>query len=61
MVYIPKFYLDEVIRGTPHTLHPAFVVNGKELIPVKPSAFDLYTICKRQYYFTHYHNEKVDS
>lgn len=31
MDYIPKFYLDEVIRGTSHTLHPAFVVNGKEL------------------------------
>jgi sulfatase modifying factor 1 len=30
MVVIPKFYLDDVISGTPHTVHPAFVVNGIE-------------------------------
>jgi hypothetical protein len=28
MVAIPKFYLDEVIPGAPHTVHPAFIVNG---------------------------------
>jgi sulfatase modifying factor 1 len=28
MVAIPKFYLDEVITGAPHTVHPAFIVNG---------------------------------
>ncbi|KGK88050.1 SUMF1/EgtB/PvdO family nonheme iron enzyme [Clostridium sp. HMP27] len=30
MVVIPKFYLDEVIPGAPHTIHPAFIVNGIE-------------------------------
>ncbi|MED3732566.1 SUMF1/EgtB/PvdO family nonheme iron enzyme [Geobacillus stearothermophilus] len=30
MVRIPKFYLDEVITGAPHTVHPAFIVNGVE-------------------------------
>ncbi|WP_027625518.1 SUMF1/EgtB/PvdO family nonheme iron enzyme [Clostridium lundense] len=30
MVVIPKFYLDEVITGAPHTVHPAFIVNGVE-------------------------------
>lgn len=30
MVAIPKFYLDEVIDGASHTLHPAFIINGVE-------------------------------
>lgn len=30
MVVIPKFYLDEVITGAAHVVHPAFVVNGVE-------------------------------
>jgi hypothetical protein len=30
MVCIPKFYLDEVIDGASHTVHPAFIVNGVE-------------------------------
>ena len=30
MVVIPKFYLNDVITGAPHTVHPAFVVNGIE-------------------------------
>ena len=30
MVRIPKFYLDEVITGAPHQVHPAFLVNGVE-------------------------------
>lgn len=30
MVVIPKFYLDDVIAGAPHTVHPAFIVNGVE-------------------------------
>lgn len=30
MVKIPKFYLDEVIPTFPHTIHPAFIVNGVE-------------------------------
>ena len=28
MVAIPKFYLDDVIPGAPHELHPAFKVSG---------------------------------
>lgn len=30
MVAIPKFYLDEVIDGASHTVHPAFIINGAE-------------------------------
>lgn len=30
MVAIPKFYLDEVIDGASHTVHPAFIINGVE-------------------------------
>ena len=30
MVRIPKFYLDEVITGAPHQVHPAFLVNSVE-------------------------------
>jgi len=30
MVAIPKFYLDEVINGASHTVHPAFIINGVE-------------------------------
>lgn len=30
MVVIPKFYMDDVITGAPHTAHPAFIVNGVE-------------------------------
>lgn len=30
MVAVPKFYLDEVINGASHTVHPAFIVNGVE-------------------------------
>lgn len=29
MVRIPKFYLDEVIDGAPHEIHPAFKVGGE--------------------------------
>ncbi len=39
MVYIPKFYLDEVIRGASHSVHPAFLVNGKELDGIYVSKF----------------------
>lgn len=31
MVYVKKFYLDQVIDGAPHLPHPAFAVDGKEL------------------------------
>lgn len=30
MVAIPKFYLDEVIDGASHTVHPAFIISGVE-------------------------------
>lgn len=30
MVAIPKFYIDEVIEGANHTVHPAFIINGVE-------------------------------
>lgn len=30
MVAIPKFYLDEVIDGASHIVHPAFIINGVE-------------------------------
>lgn len=30
MVAIPKFYLDEVIDGASHTVHPAFIINDVE-------------------------------
>lgn len=30
MVAVPKFYLDDVISGASHTVHPAFIVNGVE-------------------------------
>ncbi len=30
MVAIPKFYLDEIIDGASHTIHPAFIINGVE-------------------------------
>ncbi|MDE7279211.1 MAG: formylglycine-generating enzyme family protein, partial [Oscillospiraceae bacterium] len=28
MVAVPKFYLDDVINGASHTVHPAFIING---------------------------------
>ena len=39
MVYIKKFYLDEVIDGAPHAVHPAFEVDGKELDGIYISKF----------------------
>lgn len=31
MVRIPKLYLDDLIEDAPHTIHPAFIVNGEEV------------------------------
>ena len=31
MVWLEKFYLDEVIGGASHRPHPAFVVDGREV------------------------------
>ncbi|MBP3436509.1 MAG: SUMF1/EgtB/PvdO family nonheme iron enzyme [Clostridia bacterium] len=39
MVFVPRFYLDEVIDGAAHTPHPAFIVNGKELDGIYISKF----------------------
>ena len=39
MVYIEKFYLDDVINGASHIPHPAFVVDGRELDGIYISKF----------------------
>ena len=39
MVTIPKFKLSEVIDGTPDTIHPAFIVNGKEVDEISISKY----------------------
>lgn len=39
MVYLPKFYLDEVIEGASHVPHPAFVARGRELDGIYVSKF----------------------
>ena len=39
MVWIEKFYLDEVIEGASHRPHPAFVVDGHELDGIWISKF----------------------
>lgn len=38
-VWIEKFYLDEVIEGASHRVHPAFFVNGRELDGIWVSKF----------------------
>lgn len=49
MVYIPKYYLDEVIEGASHMLHPAFVANDKELDGIFVSKFQNVVIDNRAY------------
>ena len=39
MVYVEKFFLDEVIEGASHTPHPAFIVDSKELDGIYISKF----------------------
>ena len=39
MVYVKKFYLDDVIDGAEHIPHPAFIVDGKELDGIYISKF----------------------
>jgi formylglycine-generating enzyme required for sulfatase activity len=39
MVYVKKFFLDEVIEGAAHTPHPAFLVGSKELDGIYISKF----------------------
>lgn len=39
MVYVEKFYLDEVIDGASHIPHPAFIVDEKELNGIYISKF----------------------
>lgn len=49
MVYIPRFYLDEVINGASHTLHPAFIANDRELDGIFVSKFQNTVIDGRAY------------
>lgn len=49
MVYIKKFYLDEVIDGASHIPHPAFVVDGKELEGIYISKFQNVIVDGRAY------------
>ena len=49
MVYIKKFYLDEVINGASHTPHPAFLVDGKELDGIYISKFQNVVIDGKAY------------
>jgi hypothetical protein len=49
MVRIPKFYLDEVITGAPHTVHPAFIVNGVEKNEIFISKFQNIVVNSRAY------------
>ena len=49
MVYIKKFYLDEVIDGASHIPHPAFLVDGKELDGIYISKFQNVIVDGRAY------------
>ena len=49
MVYVKKFYLDEVIDGASHIPHPAFIVDGKELDGIYISKFQNVVINGRAY------------
>ena len=49
MVYMEKFYLDEVIDGAPHLPHPAFLVGGRELDGIYISKFQNTVINGRAY------------
>ncbi|NSW90199.1 MAG: SUMF1/EgtB/PvdO family nonheme iron enzyme [Firmicutes bacterium] len=49
MVRIPKFYLDEVIDGAPHTPHPAFIVNGVEKDEIYISKYQNVVVNDRAY------------
>ncbi len=49
MVYVKKFFLDEVIDGAPHIPHPAFIVASKELDGIYISKFQNVVIDGRAY------------
>ena len=49
LVYVKKFYLDEVIDGALHIPHPAFVVDGKELDGIYISKFQNVIIDQKAY------------
>ncbi|MBQ9783892.1 MAG: SUMF1/EgtB/PvdO family nonheme iron enzyme [Clostridia bacterium] len=49
MVYVPRFYLDEVIDGASHLPHPAFVVGERVLDGVYISKFQNVVIDGRAY------------
>ncbi|MBQ9806986.1 MAG: SUMF1/EgtB/PvdO family nonheme iron enzyme [Clostridia bacterium] len=49
MVYVKKFYLDEVIDGASHIPHPAFIVDGGELDGIYISKFQNVLVDGRAY------------
>lgn len=49
MVTIPKFKLSEVIDGAPDTIHPAFIVNGKEVDEISISKYQNIVINGKAY------------
>lgn len=49
MVRIPKFYLDEVIDGAPHTPHPAFIVQDTEIPEIYISKYQNMVYNNRAY------------
>lgn len=49
MVYVERFYLDDVIDGVPHVLHPAFIVNGREIRGIYISKYQNVLIDGRAY------------
>ena len=49
MVYVEKFFLDEVIKDASHIPHPAFIVGGKEIDGIYISKFQNITENGRAY------------
>ena len=49
MVTVPKFKLSEVISGAPDIVHPAFVVNGKEIDEISISKYQNIVIGGKAY------------
>lgn len=49
MVYMERFFLDDVIKGASHTIHPAFLVDGKVIDGIYLSKFQNIIIDGRAY------------
>ena len=49
MVFVPKVYLDDLITGAPHDLHPAFKVNGVEIKELWVSKYQNIVVDSRAY------------